>query len=64
VYWVVDVFILDGVENTADARRDFPALGERPEPLEEGWDAGGEDWGGVPSAPAEETSPSKKVSRS
>jgi hypothetical protein len=23
VYCVVDVFILDGVENTADARRDF-----------------------------------------
>ena len=70
VYWVVvDVFILDGVENTAEARRAFAAPeGERrPDPLEEGWEAGGEDCGGVPSTPAptEDVSPpSKNVSRS
>jgi len=64
VYCVVGVFTLEGVENVAAARRVLGAVGERgTEPLEDGWEAGGDDCGGVPKVPAD-ISPSKNVSSS
>jgi hypothetical protein len=63
VYCVEGVLPLDGVENIAGARRTLAVPGERPEPLEDGCDAGGDDCGGVPRVPAD-GSLSKNVSSS
>jgi hypothetical protein len=44
VYCVDGVFKLDGVENTGAACSNLAPVGERvPEPLEDGWETGGED---------------------
>ena len=49
VYCEEAVLILDGVENKPGARSVLAVPGERcPEPLDEGCDPGGDDWGGVP----------------
>ena len=45
---------LDGVEKLAEERSVLPVAGDRrppPDPPEEGWEAGGEDCGGVPRFP-------------
>lgn len=53
VYCVDGVFTLEGVEKDIAERRTFWVPGDgRPDPLDEGCDAGGDVCGGVPRLPA------------